>query len=191
MKNKQAFKQSRKSIQSGNTHELFDISRALIDSADDSSRASGFLLQGIAFELGGMGVAPDYISALKSYRMASVISPDYVPFLYMARVNMRRGKDGYSEAYKNLMEARSIGVTPELNLAFGHYFESKEGPELIEAKKHYLRAAMQGRFQGFFGYARVSRALHHRLRAAIADVSRIAMSPLLLLLLGRKASKGF
>ncbi len=189
MKNSEIFHVSRKLIRAGDTEKLLVISRDLIESDDDASRASGYLLQGIAYELGGKNA--NLASALDSYRRASTISPDYVPFLYMARVCMKRGNGGYPEAYGHLLNALSIGSAPELDLALGHYFETKENPEYAVARKHYVRAATQGRFQGFFGYSRISRQLKQPFRAVAVDVLRVCLSPLFLIILGARASKGF
>lgn len=102
-----------------------------------------------------------------------------------------KGAGGYPEAHRYLLNAQSVGSVPELDLAFGHYFETKENPDFFRAQKYYLKAAIQGRLQGFFGYSRISRRLRQNFRAIAVDALRICLIPILLVLLGSKASKGF
>jgi hypothetical protein len=80
-------------------------------------------------------------------------------------------------------------MVPEVDLAYAKFYESGSDPNYAKARHHYLRAALSGRFAGFFGYAAMSRKMSQKVRAVFVDGLRLVVGPFLFLLLGNQASK--
>src|SRR5690606_32614866 len=97
-------------------------------------------------EFGGDGVPVDLAKAVESYRVAShlIHNSDAIPFLYLARALMKQGPESHSSALKYIQQASTIRHTPEIDLAFASYYEFANNLEA--AKKHYMKAAINGRF---------------------------------------------
>ena len=149
------------------------------------------LLMGLIYEFGGDGIEADLSRAIEHYRMMAYAIPSPIGYIHLARALMKQGKESYPAALRYLQEADREGSTPELNLAYATYYETAPAPNYEAARQHYLKAALRGRFLGFFGYAAMSRRLGQRFRAFLVDCTRIALGPFLFLLLGKTARKGF
>lgn len=141
------------------------------------------------YEDGGYDVPVDLSRSLDSYRRASLIAPGAVTFLNLARVSLKLKR--YSEAYGFLDQSAAYEISPETVLGYGHYFEESEPMDAESAKRYFFKAAMQGRFAGFFGYSRVSRAVGQNLRALLMDCARILLGPFIALAIGARARYQF
>ena len=149
------------------------------------------LLMGLIHEFGGDGIEVDLSKAVDHYRMTAYAIPSPIGYIHLARALMKKGKESYPEALRYLKEADREGATPELNLAYAKYYEPASVPDYATAQQHYLKAALRGRFMGFFGYATMSRRLGQHFRALLVDCTRTALGPFIFLLLGKTARKGF
>lgn len=168
--------------------ELLERLRTFRDSACD---APGHLLRGLIYEYGGPGVDKDLAKAEACYRSASdaVRNSQPGPFLYLARVKMKQGA-AYEQALRYLREAEALKA-PDIDLAYAYFYENAPEPNLEVAKRHYLKAAVRGRFAGFFGYASLLRRSGNSVQATIVDGVRILLGPFLFIVLGKKARNSF
>lgn len=189
MKHANIYHSARQALVERKVGDLLSLAEALISSDHAPAHASGYLLRGMAYELGGDGVEQDLERAAADYRKAATLAPDAIPYLYLARTLMKQGGERHRTALRYIKEAESIRKTPEVDLAYAKYFESGQDPDLVKARHYYTRAALAGRFAGFFGYAQVSRRMGQGVRAACVDCLRLVVGPFLFLLLGREASK--
>ena len=121
----------------------------------------------------------------------AILAPGTPSLLNLARTLMKQGPAHYPAAWAFLGEASAMDHTPEVDLGFAEYHLGAPSGDLRLAQQHFLRAAMAGRFKGFFGYARASRRAGQPGRAFIADCLRVVLGPLLWLLLGEKAQYQF
>ena len=152
-------------------------------------RDSGYFMRGIAFEYGGDGVDINLDRAIDSYRQAAYLMPDSITFLYLARAHMKKGGEHHKSALRYIEEAEVARKSPMVDVAYARYYEELPTPDYVKAGSYYLRAAMSGRFAGFFGYSSVSRKLGRKFRALFVDCVRITLGPFLFLILGKKASE--
>lgn len=105
---------------------------------------------------------------------------------------MKRGGDvGYSDALKHLKHAADFAMAAEVVLGFAHYHRTKPEKDVKCAKRFYLRAAVRGRFNGFFGYSEVARELGQNNRARAVDGIRVILGPVIALLIGSRAQDAF
>jgi len=149
-------------------------------------------LRGLIFEFGGKDVAINLEKALSHYRQAAYSMPSDINFLALARVLMKvGGRENYRTAYRYLEEASKISTSPEISLAYGKYYSTKETPNFSEAKHCYLRAAIAGRVLGITGYSSVLRKAGHRWRAYFVFSLAVVITPIVRLLLGKKSIKDF
>lgn len=179
-----------KAIADRKTSELLRLCENLIGCGDESIRPSGYMLKGMAYEIGGDGIEQDFEKAVSYYRQSAYLQPNAMVCVFMARATMKKGQESYPSALRYLKEAQSMKYVPELDIAFGMCYEGSPEPNYRLAKRHYLKAAMHGRFHGFFGYSSVSRKMGQRARACAADFLRVLIGPLLFLVFGRSASNG-
>lgn len=149
------------------------------------------LLLGLIYEFGGDEIRADLSNAIGHYRMIAYAVPSSIGYIHLARVLMKQGEKSYPAALRYLREAEREEPTPELSLAYAKYYETAPAHDYKAARQHYLKAALRGRFMGFFGYAAMSRRLGQRFRAFLVDCIRIVLGPFLFLLLGKTARKGF
>lgn len=154
-------------------------------------KIDGYLFRGVAYENGGEDLAQDLNKAIQDYRQLTVIAPTGVAYQYLARALMSQGQENYPAAFRYLQEGYKLRNRPGLILGFAEYYKTKEAPELEIARNYYLRAALHGRFMGFFGYAEISRALGQPIRAIAADCIRLCTGPFLALMLGSTARERF
>lgn len=148
-------------------------------------------LIGIIYEFGTYTSKIDAPSAVTYYRRSAFATRCPVSYRYLARALLKCGESSYGEAHRCLIEAQRLGPSPEVDLGFAWYHETAPVQDLRAAGNYYMRAAMRGRFMGFFGYARVARKRGQRFRALIVDIVRIASGVFLFILLGRKATNVF
>lgn len=189
---KDEFAQAMRLLDVGCAREALEIGNYLVSSDDEGDRLSGYLCRGLAYEDGGKDLEPDLEKSIDNYRRASLIAPDALSFCYLARASMKIATGvGYQRAFRYLQEAEALGLTPEVILGFAYYYRTKPDVDLDAAKKNYMRAALAGRFAGFFGYAEVARLLGQNGRALVADCLRIALGPLIALLIGKRAQDRF
>jgi len=189
MKHSDVYDCARNALRYSRVKEVLALSETLIKSDHVPAHASGYLMRGIAYELGGDGVERDLERAASNYRKASSLAPDAITFLYLARALMKQGGDRHREALRYIDEARGLRMMPEVNLAYAMYCEGGANPNYIKARDYYLRAALAGRFAGFFGYSAMSRKMGQNIRATLVDGLRLVTGPFLFLLLGKQASK--
>lgn len=186
------FAKAMRLLDDGRAKEALEIGERFVLSDDEGDRLSGYLCRGLAYEDGGQDLQPDVEKAIHNYRQAALIIPDPISFCHLARASMKAGTgDGYEAAFKYLQEAARTSLTPEVALGFAQYYRTKSGSDLDLAKKFYLKAAVRGRFGGFFGYSEVAREAGQNVRAFAVDCIRIALGPLMALLLGRRAQDRF
>lgn len=191
MKYSDVYSSARNALRDNQAQDMLALSETLIESDYAPAHAPGYLMRGMAYELGGGGVEVDLERAAANYRKAASLAPEAITFLYLARVLMKQGCGQHREALRYIDEAKSVRMVPEVSLAYAKYYEGGNDPDYVKAGRHYLRAALAGRFAGFFGYAATSRMMGHHIRAVLADCLRLALGPFLFLVLGKKASKGF
>lgn len=172
-------------LDEGEARKALQLAESLIASTDEGSRIEGYMCRGMIHEEGGDGVPVDLEKSMDSYRRVSLIAPGAIPFLNLARVSLKR--KSFVEAFRFLNASASFEVSPETLLGYGHYFEECDSKEPEKAKEYFFKAAMRGRFAGFFGYARVARASGQHLRALLMDCTRIASGPLIALAIGSRA----
>lgn len=172
-------------LERGEAAQALALAEDLIRSEDEMDRLDGYTCRGMVFEDGGLDVTADLDKSLDSYRRASLIAPNAVSFLHMARVSLRRKE--FSQALRYLEISAGYEVTPEILLGFAQWFEESDPVDSRMAKSYYVKAALRGRFAGFFGYSRVARAAGQPLRALAMDVVRILCGPLLALAIGTRA----
>jgi len=153
-------------------------------------KPADFLL-GLIYEFGGAGIRVDLDRAVCYYRRSVIGLRDATSLRYLARVLMKQGAAHYDAAFRHLEEAYLTEPSPELHIGLGWYYETSPVPNFALSRKHYLRAAVQGRFHGFFGYSRVSRAAGHRIRALLVDCIRLALGLPYFLIFGKRAQNGF
>src|SRR6476620_10375509 len=153
--------------------------------------APAYFLRGSLYERGGPGVPRDLDRAISDFRQAACSISDPAPYLYLARALMQKGDDSYAHALKYIREAEKLRRGPEIDVVYAAYFERASPPQHEVARRHYLRVMLEGRFVGFIGYSRVSRLLGQRYRAAFVDILRIALSPIILLLVGNKSRNAY
>lgn len=104
---------------------------------------------------------------------------------------MRLEGDRAEKAKAYLNEAARMEKSAEVLLGYAAFFHRGPGRDPRRAKSYYVRAALLGRFQGFFGYSKISRELGQLGRAALVDVVRILVGPFLALVLGARARGSF
>jgi len=179
MKNVHAdFKQAVQLLEHGQAHQALRLADSLTSSMDERHRLDGYMCRGMIFEEGGPDLCVDLDKALDSYRRASLIAPNSITFTSLARVSLKRR--AYAESLRFLQIAADHELTPEVLLGFAS-----------KAKSYYLRAALKGRFSGFFGYSRMSRKMGQPVRAALVDALRIIAGPLIALAIGARARYQF
>lgn len=144
---------------------------------------------GLIYEFGGGGVEIDLSKAVEHYRKTAYKIPSSIGYIHLARALMKQGGERHHDALRYIEEAKSIQMVPEVDLAYAKYYEGGNDPDYARARHYYLRAALAGRFAGFFGYAAMSRKMDQKVRAAFVDGLRLVAGPFLFLLLGKKASK--
>jgi len=187
------FRDTRLAIKEKKAIEVLETSGRLLSLEDTFSRFRGYLLRGHVFEYGGGGIKIDLQRAIADYRSAAILirNSDPAPLLYLARAHMKQGSQEYPVALKYIREADSVEHTPEVDLAYAYFYETMAEPNFDAAKKHFLKAALSGRFAGFFGYAEVLRKTENRFFACMVDCIRVLLGPLLFLVLGKRASQSF
>jgi hypothetical protein len=191
MNTKDALKDAQNAFRARKASESLKALEYVLREGKPTDNAAGYLLRGLIYEFGGDGVSIDLTRAIESYRAAShsIQNSDAIPFLYLARALIKQGPESYSSALKYIQQASIARHTPEVDLAYASYYELTNN--LGTAKKHYLKAAINGRFAGFFGLSSVLRKNGKSLQAFIVDCCRILLGPLLFILLGKKARASF
>lgn len=176
-------------LDKGEASKALALADSLVASIEETSRIDGYMCRGMIYEDGGDGVPVDLDRSMDSYRRASLIAPGAVAFLSLARVSLRRKH--CDEAFRFLNESASFEISPETLLGYGHYFEECESVGSEKAMRYFFKAAIRGRFAGFFGYSRVSRAAGRNFRALLMDCARIALGPFIALAIGARARYQF
>lgn len=172
-------------LEKGQAVQALALAEELIRSDDEMDRLDGYSCRGMVFEDGGLDVAVDLDKSIDSYRRASLIAPNAVTFLHLARVTLKRKE--FSQSLRFLEISAGYEETPELLLGFAQWFEESDSPDYGMAKSYYAKAALRGRFVGFFGYSRVARVVGQPLRALAVDVLRILSGPFIALAIGARA----
>jgi len=172
-------------LEKGQAAQALALAEELIRSEDEMDRVDGYSCRGMVFEDGGQDVSVDLDRSIDSYRRASLIAPNAFTFLHLARVTLKRKE--FSQSLRFLEISAGYEETPEILLGFAQWFEESNPPDYGVAKSYYAKAALRGRFAGFFGYSRVARAAAQPLRALAVDIARILSGPLIALAIGTRA----
>lgn len=183
------FKRGVRLLDRGQSGQALSLAEGLIGSSEEMDRLDGYTCRGMVFEDGGLDVAVDLDESLESYRRASLVFPNAISFLHMARVSLKMRE--FAQAERFLEISAGYEVSPETLLGFAQWFEDSDPPQMERAKSYFVRAALRGRFAGFFGYSRVSRAAGQPLRALAMDALRIFCGPLIALAIGKRAQFKF
>jgi TPR repeat protein len=170
-----------------NGDQAIKIAVALSDAGHDQA---DFLL-GLIFEFGTSTSKADIARAVRHYRKAALACRSAIGNRHLARALMKLGQSAYDEAFRCLSHAAFEEPSPEVDLGFAWYYETKAAPEYEMAQRHYLRAALNGRFLGFSGYSRVSRLAGQSVRALFVDCIRVAVGIPCMLIFGKKAQNTF
>lgn len=144
---------------------------------------------GTIYEFGGDGVPIDLDKAASYYSRAAYLIRCDVTAIYLARVLRKQGN--FESSRRWMKEVETYGRTARLELGWALFHELRPEADLELARTHFLKAALRGRFFGFFGYSRVSRRMGQPLRALAVDCLRIAIGPFIGLMIGRKARENF
>lgn len=176
-------------LERGDALRAFGIATALASSHDESEQLSGILCKGYIYEDGGAGFPPDLDKAIHYFREVAIAAPSTISFNNLARSFMKKGD--FDGARKYLSEAARMELTPEVLLGLAEYNRRRPERDLSAARAYYLKAALRGRFNGFFGYSEVSREMGHHINAIIMDFMRIIFGPLIGLLLRSRALDRF
>ena len=172
----------------GETKDALRIADKMINSESERNRLSGYICRGLAYEQGG-DIEPDFDKAVFNYRKALCEFEDSVVYSYLARVMMK--KKDFEQARRFLGEAEKIRPTAEVILGFANYYARKPVPDYLRARRFYVKAALHGRFAGFFGYSRMARLSGQEFRAFCMDCLRILVGPIVAILIGSKAQMTF
>lgn len=183
------FRKGVRLLEQGQAGQALRLAEALIRSEDEMDRLDGYSCRGMVFEDGGLDVAIDLERSLDSYRRASLIVPCAVSFLHLARISLKQ-KD-FAQSWRFLEISSGYEVTPEILLGYAQWFEESVPMDAEKAMFYYWKAALRGRFAGFFGYSRVARSAGQPLRALSMDVLRILTGPLIALAIGVRAQYQF
>jgi TPR repeat protein len=185
----QHFKDGVRLLDAGQAVQALALAEDLIKSEDEMDRLDGYTCRGFMFEDGGPGIAVDLDKALDSYRRASLLVPNAISFMHMARVCLKM-RD-FSQSMKFLDISAGYEITPDILLGFAQWYEECDPPDLQMAKSYYIQAAIRGRFAGFFGRSRVARAAGQPFRAMAMVVVRILCGPVIALAIGTRARSQF
>lgn len=183
------FKLALQLLEKGRAVEALALAQQLVGSSDEDARIDGFMCMGYVYEQGGADMEPDFDKSLDCFRRASLLAPHGITFLDLARISLKR-KD-FPAALRFLHVSAGYEIMPETLLGYGQYFEEVLPPDAEKAKSHFLRAALRGRFAGFFGYSRVARASGQHGRAFLMDCARILSGPIIALAIGVRAQYRF
>lgn len=183
------FKRVVRLLENGQAREALALAQQLVGSPDEDDRLDGYMCLGFVYEDGGVDLEPDFDKSLESYRRASLMAPNGVTFLNLARISLKRKE--YAAALRFLDISAGYELSPETLLGYGHYFEELVPADAGQAKSYFLRAALRGRFAGFFGYARAARASGQHGRALMMDCARIVSGPFIALAIGARATFQF
>lgn len=153
---------------------------------------NAILLEGLIHEFGGRDVEPDLSKALRCYRMVAALAPEVtLPCLYIARVLMKTEGTDPASVRRWLNEASRIRHDADVDLAFAAFYEEGTQVDLDRAIACFRRAALSGRYAGFFGISRILRKRGKRVSALAVDCLRILIAPFLLMLFGRRVTASF
>jgi len=182
-----------RALEAGEIKLCLSLLDAVLAERNSSHEAAAHFMKGLAFEYGGDDVEADLSRAVRHYRhvVHLVGGEDSAPLLYLASALLRMGgASNEASALKAIRAAGEIKRSPEVDLAFAYYHESVD-KKYDAAIRSYLRAALRGRFSGFFGASRVMRLQGHMIRAALTDAVRVIVGPFIFMLIGRRARSSF
>lgn len=183
------FKQAIRLLEEGQARTALKLAERLVASATEMVRLDGHICRGIVYEDGGIDLEPDFGKAMDSYRRASLIAPCADTFIHLARMSMKM--NNYPAALRFLTISEDHEQTPEVLLGFGLYHEAHIPEGASAAKSYFVKAALRGRFAGFFGYSRVARSIDQNFRALGMDCMRIVSGPFIALAIGVRARYQF
>lgn len=175
-------------IEKGNYTEALKIIEDKIKSENKEERYSAHLMKGIIFESRNKDIEKDLRKAEQSYRTASQISShkSITPIIFLSRIMMKmKNKNGMIE---QLRKIEGLSNSADIDIAIANY-HATFSKEISEEKKYFLRAALKGRFVGFFGLSNALRKEGKNIKATLLDALRIIIGPFIALFLGKRASK--
>ena len=183
-------KEADKAILAGNYSRLAVLAPALI-AEGGRFLISGYLYLGIAYENGDSELEVDIDRAVNAYRQLVLLVPCTESYIYLARAMMKRGNESYGDFHKYLSEARKYGTSAILDLGFAEYYKTKKDPDYALSRTYFKRAALRGRFRGFFGYSECSRLMGQPVNALAVDVLRVMTGWMFYLVAGGKTKEQF
>jgi hypothetical protein len=141
---------------------------------------SGYFYRGRAYEVeGGDSLA----GAVGDFRQLVLLAPSLDSYLYLARALLATG--GREEEVEKMLDAGGrFGHSSVLDLGWAEFYRKKATADLVVSRSYYLKAAVKGRFQGFFGFSETSRLLGQPVRAFLFDVVRVSSGWLISMLMG-------
>ena len=120
----------------GKASELFLLSEELINSDYEPAHPAGYILKGMAYELGGDGIDQNFERAVSCYRESAYLEPTAFAYVAMARATMKKGPESNALALKYLHEAETTKYIPEIDIAYAMCYENFTEPNFDFAKKH-------------------------------------------------------
>lgn len=106
-----------------------------------------YLLLGLAYEFGGDGIETDLGRAADYYRRLAFGMPSDIPYLYLARIYLKKGRqEDLAKVRSYLAEASGFRRSGALYLAKGAYHESRS--EWLPAARCNGLAGLYGRLLG-------------------------------------------
>jgi TPR repeat protein len=189
---RELFSHAMKLLDQGAAGQAFAIGEQLISSGDSAAIVSGFMCCGFALEQGGDSLPQDLDRALSYFMRAAVAVPHIEADLNIARVLIKRGNDAdVQRARKYLDDASRDGKSARINLGYAELYRTHKLRNVELELAHLSKAALRGRFAGFFGLARSLRREDRPVLALIVDTARVIVGPAIGLLLRAKAHERF
>ncbi|PJK05397.1 hypothetical protein CO612_03980 [Lysobacteraceae bacterium NML71-0210] len=174
-------------IERSNYIDALKIIEEKINSENKEERYSAHLMKGIIFESGNKDIEINLHKAKQSYKAASTIAShkSITPIIFLSRIMMKM-KDG-NGMIEQLQNIEKLSKSADIDIALANY-HATFSKDISKEKKYYLRAALKGRFAGFFGLSRALRKEGKTIKAASLDTLRIIIGPVIALFLGKRAS---
>lgn len=186
MSNDGALMEIRRLVRNGRYAETIPMATKLIQEGGREA-VSGYFYRASAYEMVG---GDSLEKSANDFRKLVLLAPSLDSHVHLARVLLAiGGRD--DEARKMLDEAGKFGNSAVLYLGWAEFYRIGSNPDLKASRSYYLKAAMRGRFQGFFGVANTSRLLGQPIRAAFVDLLRISLGWFISILIGRRARERF
>lgn len=175
-------------------HYVLKLSDHLISSDDLDDKDYGYWMKGFAYGYLDKNENGEFLGkSIYFYKKAASIASGARKARYLIDLShalIKQHGEEYNDVLKYLEMAaseRNRKYKHSIFLAYGYFYENMTSPDLVSAKKNYLRAAFGGKLWGFFGFSRVSRKMGKWFQALICDIARIILAIPIVLMLGKKS----